>query len=174
MRTLVMTVSAVAFRAAAVALPSPVTSASAQTGRAAPDILKSWPGHWSCIASASDGSAPDRHQLDAIAYGKWLKFSANYTMQNGQQRRFETLFHFDPKTRHWFVLSCGAGGGFIVAKSTTTGNSAAQTFINLYPVDPNQEPGKIVIHASDYSTFDAVKQNGKRVTYHTVCTKIPS
>lgn len=174
MSTFAMTVSAAVFLAQAVALPSPATPASAQTDGAAPDILKSWPGRWSCIASASDGGAPDRHQLTAIGYGKWLKFSANYTMHDGRPRRFETLFHFDAKTRHWFVLSYGASGGFIVAKSTTTGTAAAQTFVNLYPIDPNQEPGKIVMHPSTYSTFDAVKQNGKRITYRTVCAKILS
>lgn len=147
--------------------------AFAQTDGAAPDILKSWPGRWACTDSASDGSDSDRYQLDAVDYGKWLKFSANYTMHNGRQRSYETLFHFDPKTQRWFVLSYGGSGGFIVARSTTTGTAATQMFINLYPVDPSQEPGKIVMHAADYSTFDAVNQNGKRITYQTVCTKTP-
>src|SRR5215472_8585770 len=80
------------------------TLVSAQQEKA-PDILKSWPGRWSCSDSASDGSAHDRYQLDAVAYGKWLKFSADYPTQNGQQRRYETLFHLDAKTQHWFVLS---------------------------------------------------------------------
>jgi hypothetical protein len=146
--------------------------ASDQKGGVAPDILKAWPGRWSCIDSASDGSAHDRYQLDAADYGKWLKFSLAYTPRPGPQRQFETLFHFDAKTQHWFTLSYGSGGGFIAAKSTTSGNAATQTFINLYPVDPAQEPGTIIMHPSEYSTFDAVTRSGKRVTYHTVCTKI--
>ena len=119
--------------------------ASAETTGTAPDILKSWPGRWSCSDSASDGSVHDHYQLDAVAYGKWLRFSANYATHDGKQRQFESLYHFDAKTQHWLVLSYGAGGGLIVAKSTTSGNSASQTFINLYPVDPNQEPGTIVM-----------------------------
>ena len=59
----------------------------------------------------------------------------------------------------------------ILSDSTAAPDRRRQTWTNIYPVNPAQEPGTIVMGDTTRDTYDAWTANGKRMTAHTSCKK---
>jgi hypothetical protein len=134
-------------------------------------VLNAWPGTWSCTDTASNQKTA-HYRMTASEFGTWMKLTTHPKAASGETYEVDTLVRYDSKAHHWVIISYSGRGGYILAMSRNGPNDATQTWQNVYPVDPSAEPGIIVMSKDRFTTSDAYKQNGVRVTAHTVCSKM--
>jgi hypothetical protein len=139
----------------------------------AQSILTTWPGSWSCVATTSTTS-PVNLTMQATTYGTWVQFLGNEPAHDGNPARtFVMLVTYNHGAKKWFIDSYSNRGGMILSNSTAGPDQRRQTWNNIYPVNPAQEPGTIVMGDMTWDTYDAWTAHGKRITAHTSCKKSP-
>lgn len=112
--------------------------------------------------------------MDATTYGTWVQFSGKEPAHDADPpRSFVMLVTYDRHGKEWLIDSYSDGGHMILSKSSAGPDDARQTWTNIYPVNPNQEPGTIVMSDATWDTYDAWTDGGKRITAHTSCKKTP-
>ena len=136
-------------------------------------ILTAWPGRWSCVALTST-TLPVKLTMRAATYGPWVQFRGNEPAHDGNPARtFVMLVTYSRHAKKWLIDSYSNRGGVILSNSAAGPDQRRQTWINIYPVDPAQEPGTIVMGETTWNTYDAWTAHGKRITAHTSCKKLP-
>lgn len=111
--------------------------------------------------------------MQASTYGKWVQFSGDEPAHDGvAARSFVMLLTYDTRVKKWFIDSYSTGGQFIFSSSSAAPDATRQTWTNIYPVNPNQAPGTIVVSPTTWDSYDAWTAKGKRTTAHTACRKI--
>jgi hypothetical protein len=139
----------------------------------AQNILSAWPGSWSCVATSSLES-PVKLTMRATPYGKWVQFLGDEPAHGGNPARtFVMLVTYNQSAKKWLIDSYSDVGGMILSNSTAGPDQRRQSWINIYPVNPAQEPGTIVMGYTTWNTYDAWTVHGKRITAHTSCKKSP-
>lgn len=137
----------------------------------AQSILTAWPGSWSCVSTTST-AAPVNLTMRATTYGHWVQFLGDEPAHGGNPpHTFVMLVTYDQHAKKWFIDSYDKLGGMILSNSTAGPDQRRQTWINIYPVNPAQEPGTIVMGDASWDTYDAWTARGKRITAHTSCKK---
>lgn len=135
------------------------------------DILSAWPGNWSCVSSESD--KPDQHYaLTAARYGTWVRFSGSQPAHGSKPARsWAMLVTYSSSAKKWFINSYNSSGNVILSDSTAARDAKRQTWNNIYPVNPDMDPGTIVMTDSSFETFDSWTERGKRFSAHSLCKK---
>ena len=135
----------------------------------ATDMAKDWPGAWTCVLTASNQRQPTTYPVEAATYGKWLRLSASVPAAAGRPaNRFIYLTTYDSAAKKWFNISYSTSGQFQVSNSSAGPDAVRQTWTYIYPLDPNSEPGTIVMGPASLDSYHA---HGNRVAFHTSCTK---
>jgi hypothetical protein len=110
--------------------------------------------------------------MQASAYGTWVRFLGNEPAHGGNPgRTFVMLVTYNQSAKKWFIDSYSNRGSMILSQSSAGPDQRRQTWTNIYPVNPAQEPGTIVMGETTWVTFDAWTTHGKRITAHTSCKK---
>lgn len=135
------------------------------------DILNAWPGNWSCVSTQSN-QPTQRYTMAATTYGPWVRFLGSSPEQGSKPARsWAMLVTYNSSAKKWFINSYNSSGNMILSDSSAARDAKRQTWNNIYPVNPNMEPGTIVMSDSSFETFDAWTDHGKRNTAHSVCKK---
>lgn len=149
----------------------PLFAAVVLLGAAPAFNSQSYAGTWKCMDSSSARKGVVNYTDTATAYGKFVKFAGLYPAVNGQPAdNFENFLGYDGKLHQWVFLNVGSAGDYGIGKSTSSGMSQ-MSWVDGFPVDPNDGPTIVSISSSRIVADGSSTQKGKKVTTHTVCVK---
>jgi len=153
--------------ASLIASPAPVTAASSASTR-----LQSLVGSWSCTSKGTMGTTTSTSTASMVG-DKFVKFAGTVPAAGKRPAHTsEGFLGYDATKQQWVYLEVNTLGEYSVAKSNAAPTAMTQTWVDAYPVDPNDGPSTLRFTSPTSYTLDAAwKENGKAMSSHSVCTK---
>ncbi len=155
--------------------PSPAAGSSDAPAEANPAaaLLQSQVGSWNCTISepgiretqklvivwAPYGSNWIRGNVDVAAFGRRPPHKADFT------------FGYDPVAKAWVNVYTDSLGEYAVSKSASPPTATKLTFIDAYPLDPNDQPSVLTFGGRTTTIDSSWTEAGRRHTSREVCTK---
>ena len=153
--------------ASLVTSPAPVTAASPASAR-----LQSLVGSWSCTQKGSMGTQTTTSTASMVG-DTFVKFAGNVPAAGKRAAHTsDGYLGYDATKHQWVYLEVNTLGEYFVSKSDAAPTAMTQTWVDAYPVDPNDGPSTLHFTSPTSYTLDSAwKEKGKAMSAHTVCTK---